>query len=329
MRKIAILLLAAAGLLGIGALPSCASDIPINPTGPIYVLNGLVWGNSGPGGFNNNFWFSPLNPSQSVCVYVYNNNTTSAHTFKTVISVSANPSETAPSDGTWNTAAQWVKMNAPISPGVASNISASVSGAALVAVQFSGATTQSGSPETANVIITQTQGNCFSGQNTSIGSKETTVAFSPLQDNSQTLSNAFAVSAGTPAMGMSSDVLLNIQPAGSKSLYLSRLWIGNPNTGAISVALNVASTTGSMCTNLSKFNLNSSGSAFASTATVNNECATPPGTSQINLITIPAGETIPIDVSGIVLPSGQFGFDVTLGTSAASGMYVNLWWYEK
>src|SRR5882762_10498585 len=78
----------------------CATDIPVTPTGPVFTVPSLIWGQSGPNGVNNNFFFTPLSLNENVCVYIYNNNPTNTHTVNLNIIVTGNPTA-KPSDGTW------------------------------------------------------------------------------------------------------------------------------------------------------------------------------------------------------------------------------------
>lgn len=77
-----------------------ATDYAIYPTGAVYRLTNLQWGVSGGTGFNNNFFFTPTNVNENVCVYVYNNNPTNAHSFTLSILLNGNPANTSPSDAT-------------------------------------------------------------------------------------------------------------------------------------------------------------------------------------------------------------------------------------
>jgi hypothetical protein len=164
-------LLLIAALLFSG-VPLRAVDIPIAPTGPNYEMRNLVWGSATNGGVNNNFWFSPLFSSGSVCVYIHNNNTTSAHPVNVQITVTGSPEETTPSDGNWNSYGPASALTVGASPSPNGLVGAAISGAVLVSVNISGSTTLTGSPETANVTIAQTaNGNCMV---TSVGNKSTT-----------------------------------------------------------------------------------------------------------------------------------------------------------
>lgn len=143
-----------------------AADIPIVPTGPVYAfanqpqLGTLAWGTSGPGGFNNNFFFVPtFFPNGSVCVYVYNNNPTNAHTFQVTLLVSGNPSNTTPSDGTWQlipgAALNATSLTVNASPSAPSFFGAPISGISKISIGFAASTSQAGSPDTASIVVVQ------------------------------------------------------------------------------------------------------------------------------------------------------------------------------
>jgi hypothetical protein len=142
-----------------------ANDVQISPTGPTFGLTNLQWGITGANGFNNNFFFSPLFLNESVCVYVYNNNTTNNHSFSVGISVNGNPLNTTPSDGSWLYLGSTNSVATGVATGVPGGMGAAVSGAPLVAVNLSNSVVLGGSPDTANVFIVQTTGTCFSGVN--------------------------------------------------------------------------------------------------------------------------------------------------------------------
>lgn len=319
--------LAALSLLCVSRLH--ASDVPINPTSAVYPIStSLVWGASGTGAFNNTFFFSPLSPSESVCVYIYNNNTTNAHTFKTSINVTANPSEKTPSDGTWNQAAVTTNMNAPISPGVASNISASVSGAALIAVEFSGASTQAGSPDTASVVVVQTQGSCFSGQNTSSAPSTNAISQEPIQAYSDSLSSGFAGLGMNPSPTGSSTQLV-VFNAGAKTDYFSKLILANDSTSAAIFEIGTSTTAGLTCTSTTAYNLKG-GSSISSTSTVGYLCGTSPTLGGgIAYVVVPATSTVTVDLSGYITTNGN-GFAVYYqGGSVTGTLYASAFWYEK
>jgi hypothetical protein len=147
------------------AIPLKANDVQISPTGPTFGLTNLTWGVTGANGFNNNFFFSPLFLNESVCVYVYNNNTTNNHSFSVGVSVNGNPQNTTPSDGSWLYLGQTNSVATGVSTGVPGGMGVTVSGAPLVAINLTNSVTLAGSPDTANVYIVQTTGTCFSGVN--------------------------------------------------------------------------------------------------------------------------------------------------------------------
>ena len=331
MRTMRLAVLLATLLFCFAVPQSHASDISINPVGPVFPISPLLtWGVAGPGGFNNNFYFSPLNASESVCVYVYNKNTTSSHTFATKILVSANPGNTTPSDGTWNQAAVWTNMNAPVSPGVAANISASVSGAALVAVSFSGSSTQSGSPETAQVVITQTSGTCFSGQNTSGANTSPVNATKPIQVYSDSLSQSYEVAqlVGSPAM----NAVINAVYCGNtctKSAYFDKVVITNSSTTASYVYLQNIITTPTGCGSLTPSNLKSL-SGNTSSMSAGSACTGGGSAASQVYILVPANEEVVFDMAGYIVPANSLGgIDLITPTAVTGTVTSNFFWYEK
>lgn len=324
--KLAILLL----LLSVFPAMCRASDIAVNPVGPVFVMSGLKWGVSGPGGFNNNFWFSPLNVSESVCVNVYNSNPTNKHIFATSIVVNANPANSTPSDGTWNTAATWTNMVAPVAPGIASNISASVSGSAVVSINLSASSTQSGSPDTAFVVITQTPGTCFSGQNTGASPTVSTNAAEPIQVYSDTLSTGFSGAVLYASAASASELVELNNAATAKTQYLTRMIVSTTSATPVLVNIyNITGGTGSGCASGASFNIKG-GSTVTSAATFQGAC-TGTATGAINAqFLVPALGTITINLAGYILPSNSpYGFMAVLPASVTGTMYATLEWYEK
>lgn len=309
-----------------------ATDINVFPTGSIFKITpALTWGVSTPPGFNNNYFFTPININESVCVFVYNNNPTNPHTFTASISVTGDPASTGPSTGTWQTAANSAGLFSAISPGLPAGIGASVTGAAQVSVNFSASSTQAGNPDTANVTIIQTSGNCFSG-NQFVGSAPQTVAsVTPLQAISDGLSQSFSgnFSVSNPTIGQ---VLINLNPnSGIRSMYLDRLVV--VSTVASTININVTTTTGTGCSVVAAFTANQKfGSSVTSSGVFNQGCATPPVVTGFIFQTFPLAANVPfvLDLRGIILPSGQVnGFDVSMAATLAGNIVATVFWYEK
>jgi hypothetical protein len=155
-------------LIALSPISLRATDNPIYPTGTNFTLSSVAWGN-GPQAFNNNFFFTPLVNSGAACIYVYNNNPTNAHQFNATITGTANAQNRTPSDGTW----QFIPGNpgagvvsggiAPISPGIPVILTASLSGFSQISINLSGSSALGGSPDTASIVIIQTQGTCGAG----------------------------------------------------------------------------------------------------------------------------------------------------------------------
>lgn len=311
-----------------------ASDIAINPTGPVFSLPPLAWGpTTATGlGFNNNFWFSPININESVCVYVYNNNTTNAHPFTASITISANPLEQTPSDGTWSAAAT-VTPTAGISPAIAAGFGASISGVALVAVSFSGSTALGGSPDTASVKIVQTQGTCTSSQNFNYSVPNNVAALTPFQANSESLGQAYNGSGSVinptaaqmiAGVNATAGVLKvtgyfdSIELSTSVADTLTITWTSNTGTCTETNPLSVKASAGA------------SGGTTSQAFTFRVVCATPPTASvTVAVISLPAGAAFVYDMKGFsIAPNNGNGIEVT--SAAVTGtVSATIKWYEK
>jgi hypothetical protein len=118
------------------------------------VGRGIPWGTL----FNRAYILTPTTPNSSVCIYVVNNNPTSSHTFS--LSVFQSADQRVTNNYSANTGRfQTVVTQGSISPVAAGSMSSSFvvsTAAAAIAFQFSGATTQAGSPDTADVFLVQT-----------------------------------------------------------------------------------------------------------------------------------------------------------------------------
>lgn len=175
-RFLFVLFVLALSLFGPCFAPGQVIDIPTPAQSSAYIDlgRGLSWGASGLGGVNNNFIFSPLTPDTGFCVYVHNNNPTSAHTFtgtifatgdQRVVSLINDPTAWLP---IFNTPQFTVAAGSTITQYVTSF------GAAQIAISISGGTSQAGSPDTLDFFLVQNEHGC--GQNaTTNGSNGPTV----------------------------------------------------------------------------------------------------------------------------------------------------------
>lgn len=136
-------------------------DLVLNP-GSSYVDigRGIDWGTQ----FNRTYVFVPNSPNASVCIYVVNNNATSAHTFTAQTFQSADSSVGNYSSNTGRfSAVPLVSMPASVPAAQMVSGFTQSTAAAKVAIKFSGATTQAGSPDTADIFLVQTtSGTCGS-----------------------------------------------------------------------------------------------------------------------------------------------------------------------
>lgn len=328
MKRLKLILgvLLAAGILSVAPFAH-ATDIAIYPTGPVYRLTGLVWGTSTVPGFNNNYFFTPLNLNESVCVYVRNNNPTSSHTFTASIVITSDPSNTTPSDGTWQAAASSANISAAISPGLGGGIGASVSGVSQVSINLSASTVQAGSPDTANVSIVQTSGNCFSG-NQFIGSAPQTVnSVEPIQTISEGLSQSFSLNAvgnGVPVNNINAEVNAN---SGARTIYMARVNISSTVTQTLQI-IQVA-TTGTGCGGGGAINLKF-GSPVTSTSLTASTCTVQPTFgSVIYNFNILANTNVILDLSGVILTGGTTQGIAVLTSLNTGVVNTQFFWYEK
>lgn len=314
------------------------ADIPVTPTGPVFKFsNALTWGISGAGGFNNNFFFTPLSLNESVCVYIKNNNPSNPHTFTASIVTHSDPANISPSDGTWLVASGSAGMNAGASPGISAGIGANVSGVAQVSINLSNSNTQAGSPDTASLTIIQTSGSCFAGGNFFQSNTSTVGAsISALQSVSDGISQAYLVQ-NTVANPASNANLLNVlQPVNpTRTIYMDRVVI--TTTGAIpELSINGITVAGTGCTTTPSVDNEKIGAnQTTATAIATAGCTgglTPISGWQINP-SMTANSTLVLDLRGvIVVPAGAgFGLSVSnSGLGAITGsVSITFFWYEK
>lgn len=133
---------------------------------PIIIGRGLGWGASGLNKVNNNFIVTGINPNQGTCIQFFNNNPTNSHTFQVQLSQTIDPAV----NSFTNNQARWSLVT---STAVQFNINQTVlasgtlgyyfgsTGASSIVVSVSTSTVQAGSPDTVDIIATQTSStNC-------------------------------------------------------------------------------------------------------------------------------------------------------------------------
>jgi hypothetical protein len=310
-----------------------ASDIPITPTGPVFQIQpALTWGTSGPGGFNNNFFFTPINVNESVCVYVYNNNTTNPHPFTASITITGNPTEQTPADGTWQSAS-FSNLFAVASPGQPAGIGGLVSGAAKVAISFTNSTTLGGSPETASVTIVQTSGNCHSGQNMIFSAPGTVASMPSIQALSEGLSQAYYSSSGVVTNPAINQVLLYVNAGlGSRSVYFYKTSVECSAT--CTLAFSTITNLGNTCTSNAtvapigmKLSVVNNSTSIQATA----PCVSNPASNDMFILDLAANTPYDFDPSGLIAPANSSnGFEVRMFAALAAGtVKVSMRWYEK
>jgi hypothetical protein len=156
--------------LGIAALAgSCGTrlafaqnpDLVLNP-GSYYVDigRGIDWGTQ----FNRTYVIVPNTPNSSICIYVVNNNPTSAHSFTTTTFQAADSrvADFSTNQGRYNSVPLISMPGSVPASSMVSGFTQSTA-AAKVAIKFTGAISQAGSPDNADVFLVQTtSGSCGS-----------------------------------------------------------------------------------------------------------------------------------------------------------------------
>lgn len=166
------------------------------------------WGSTGRNNTDNNYLFTPPSPTGGFCLYIINNNPTNAHAFQLQIFESADQRVKSYSQnvGRFNTITNALSVSpqgntgipgsgtAPISIAAAQYLAMYVpsDGAAVVSVNVSGSSTQAGSPDTADIFITQavTSGGCGWGVSSPLFSSE--IVFSPPVQGGQNITPTIA-----------------------------------------------------------------------------------------------------------------------------------------
>jgi len=310
-----------------------ATDINVFPTGPVFKITPpLVWGTSTTPGFNNNYFFTPIAINESVCVYVKNNNPTSSHKYTVAIVVTSDPAETTPSDGTWSNVASLNSSSyAPSFPGLAGGIGANISGVSLVSVNFSGSTTLSGSPDTANVTIVQTAGSCPGGQNFVNGFPQPISSTTGLQATTDTLGQGYAIPATVTNPGIAR-IITGIQAnEGGRNLYFDAVTISSSAAGEVDIVVTQGPGVG--CSNGTVFLRINNGTAQTSLGLIG--CGTNPITTVAIPVQLVAGIPVTIDLKGFIAQGYQANAALVAGLAvqtpaAITGVVsASIRWYEK
>lgn len=183
MKSVLKLILIAAALLG-GALAFGQTDITGPGPGQTYAITptldltrGANWNGSGNvQTVNNSFVFTAVSTNTGTCLYIANNNTTSAHSYLLEVAVTQDSKETRFLNSAH--ASRWRDVYPGFQSGINDTVLANgtnsyyfpTTGGAKVAVSITGASTAAGSPDTADIYLTQGSNGCASPAMTQQGS---------------------------------------------------------------------------------------------------------------------------------------------------------------
>jgi hypothetical protein len=303
------------------------TDVPIFPTGPVYKITpALTFGSSAPGGFNANFFFTPINVNESICVFFRAANLANVHTFSVAITTTPDPAETTPSDAFWVPATQSV-----LSSGTGYAIvglGTNVSGAAQVSLNLSNSVAPA---DTVQVVIVQSPGPCLTGTNFVNNTLQNVNSVPMLQAVSDGLSQGFFIGTTATNPGNAAQIIDLFDTNALKSVFPDRLLI----YASVATTININRVTASgTCTSITA-NIVNLKIANISTpvATSDSTCSVQPTIiSLILAIPIPANTIIVIDLRGFVLPpnpSGPSAINVNMGAALTGTISANLFWAER
>ena len=145
------------------------TDIPVSQIGPYVTLGrGLGWGVPGVGGIQNGFVFTPYLADTGVCFSVYNNNPTTAH----LLQFQAYLTPDSMAVGIYADKTRWqtvIGFSAQYTIGTKSFMTffLRTPGAAKVEIVFLGTSPGTGTPDTADVVISEPSTGCGSVNGTS------------------------------------------------------------------------------------------------------------------------------------------------------------------
>ena len=136
----------------------------VGGTSPYIVIGrGLNWSGSGFGNIQNNFIFTPTGPDVGFCLFLQNNNPTSAHSVTVAVAQTGDPGLKSFQGvtGKWNTVPTSSTFPISVPAGTVSGINYKTSASANITVTFSGTSAQAGAPDTVDVFAVQTtQSSC-------------------------------------------------------------------------------------------------------------------------------------------------------------------------
>lgn len=150
-------------LLAIASIAQSQVDIKITTIGPYQNLaRGVAWGATGIGNTDNSYIWTPQTSASLACVYVANNNPSSSHSFTITLLTTGDPQNGVYNSGTTAQKDKWRTLSTATSSVSANSIavfSFSSLAAAFAQVQISGTSTESSSPDTADIYIVQSNTN--------------------------------------------------------------------------------------------------------------------------------------------------------------------------
>lgn len=284
--------------------------------------------------------FTPISPDYSLCVSMVNNNPTNAHpfSFAAFATGDSNVSDYSHNTGRYSSI---TPIGVPTSIAASSTIYFYVpsKSAALVALQFTGAGTLAGNPDTVDIFAVQTTTTSCGATNPQTGQQYTlstpntgTSSAPPIMAISDGTSTSYATTntSTNPASNSIINLIENVS-SNAKNLYFDKIILSS--SVAVNIQIETINTTAgfSGCTGPnSGFNLKintpgSSGANVYQSCTAGGSILSTIGSFQIG-----AGNSLTVDLKGIISNnSSTTGIEVLVVTGVTGLVSSSIYWYEK
>lgn len=285
---------------------------------------------------NQTYVMAPLGADYGFCVSLVNNNPTSPHTFNVAAFQSGDSNVIDYSHNTGRFASlAVVGTPSPIAANTTQTFFVRSNGAAKIAFQFTGATTQAGNPDTVDIYAVQTTApgcgtvNPQTGQSYNLATPNAgTSAAPPIMTVSDALNAAYVANVNT-VNPTAAFILLNIQdPTGqNKKLYFDKAVLST--TVAVEIRIYVSTGPGTGCLGQTGFNLTPIGVGATASVSGNGCTANPPVSAVLSDIYLAANTSFQIDLKGVIGTPNNAGVAIYIVSGVTGNVTGSLYWYEK
>lgn len=284
------------------------------------------------------YLMAPLGPDYGFCVSIINNNTTSAHSFSVAAFQTGDNNVADYSHNTGRYATLAIVGNpSPIAANTTQTFFVRSNGAAKLAFQFTGASTQAGSPDTVDIFAVQTTAagcgtvNPQTGQSYTLATPNTgTSASPPLMAVADGLSQGFS-SFETVTNPVATQMIMHVAGLSTtKNIYFQRMVISS--TAAGEFLIGETSNAGSSCSAGTQAPVNTKGGNLTAAVATETKgtCVSNPATVQSMRVLLGANQPFTFDLTGFISPTGtNSGIDIITPAGITGTIDVFILWYEK